>query len=298
MNLRFIAAALLLAAVPLTSFPAEKEPKKPESPNTTAETKPAPEHEKKKDRPKPLAPGLRPCSLTLTWWEEPKLQPGETLELALLEDKKETPLAPLPVMGMNYTLEYVGTPTVTILRKARLSDPASPGKTFEKWVPYATFGLGDQESAVLAVLFPAGEGKVSTKTFDISTGVFPYGSFHILNYTKARIGCSLGGKVFFTEPGQRAKSPLVLSQRTVVNFRLGAFESDGTQVRLYATPLIMDERSRRLYFVAEQPIPEGEEHSRKYITFTLVEYMQDHVREAPPEEGGKAVAGGNKKAEK
>jgi hypothetical protein len=189
-------------------------------------------------------------------------------------------------MQIGPAVEYIGPGAVTIVRKSKttveeLDKKGKPvTRTIEDWVPFATCVIpaGQPEVLVLLMLVP-GKPQVMAKAFDINPENFPFGSFHILNFSKARVGCSLGGKVFFAEPGQRAKSPVVMTQRQVVNFRLAVFETGGAQRRLYSTPIILDERTRRLYFVTEYP---GNEIEQRYDTRTLVDYR--HVQPAAAEE--------------
>lgn len=300
MKPRFFLAGTLFLATTLALAALDKETTKKEDPQ------PKPAAEKESKRPRRVAPGEITCSLHMTWWDEPPLAEGERLELAIQGEKTPTPFM-AGQMQIGPAVEYVGTGSVTIVRKVKtqVEEVDKKGKpvtrTVENWVPMATCAVpaGKQEVLILMMLV---QGKVSAYAFDISQESFPFGSFHILNFTKARVGCSLGGKVFFAEPGKLAKSPMVISQRQVMNFRLAVFEAGGAQRRLYSTPIILDERTRRLYFVTEYP---GNEIEQRYDTRTLVDYRQvqpaaaeEPTPEKPEPKATKAPAKASPKAEK
>jgi hypothetical protein len=279
MKPRFFLAGILFLATSLSLAALDKETAKKEDPQ------PKPAAEKESKRPRRAAPGEVTCSLHVTWWDEPPMAEGEHLELAIQVDKTTKPFM-AGQMQIGPAVEYIGPGAVTIVRKSKttveeLDKKGKPvTRTIEDWVPFATCVIpaGQPEVLVLLMLVP-GKPQVMAKAFDINPENFPFGSFHILNFSKARVGCSLGGKVFFAEPGQRAKSPVVMTQRQVVNFRLAVFETGGAQRRLYSTPIILDERTRRLYFVTEYP---GNEIEQRYDTRTLVDYR--HVQPAAAEE--------------
>jgi len=302
MKPRFFLAGILFLATSLSLAALDKETAKKEDPQ------PKPAAEKESKRPRRAAPGEVTCSLHVTWWDEPPMAEGEHLELAIQVDKTTKPFM-AGQMQIGPAVEYIGPGAVTIVRKSKttveeLDKKGKPvTRTIEDWVPFATCVIpaGQPEVLVLLMLVP-GKPQVMAKAFDINPENFPFGSFHILNFSKARVGCSLGGKVFFAEPGQRAKSPVVMTQRQVVNFRLAVFETGGAQRRLYSTPIILDEQTRRLYFVTEYP---GNEIEQRYDTRTLVDYRhvqpaaaEEPTPEKPEPKGTKAPAKAAPKAEK
>ena len=279
MKPRFFLAGMLFLATSLGLAALDKETAKKEDPQ------PKPAAEKASKRPLKAAQGELTCTLNFAWWDEPPLAEGDSIELAIQADKTTTPIYP-SAMRIGANINYSGPATINIVRKAKtqVEEIDKKGKpvirTVENWVPFAACAVAPGQSEVLIVLILVpGKPAAMAKPFDINPENFPYGSFHILNFSKARVGCSLGGKVYFAEPGQRAKSPLVIAQRTVVNFRLAVFETGGEQQRLYSAPIILDERTRRLYFVTEIP---GNDIGQRYDTRTLVDYRK--LQLAPAED--------------
>jgi hypothetical protein len=302
MKPRFFLAGMLFLATSLSLAALDKETAKKDDPQ------PKPAAEKESKRPRRAAPGEITCSLHMTWWDEPPMAEGERLELAIQVDKTTTPFM-AGQMQIGPAVQYIGPGAVTIVRKLKtqVEDVDKKGKpitrTVENWVPLASCVVpaGQPDILVLLMLVP-GKPQAIARAFDINQETFPFGSFHILNFSKARVGCSLAGKVFFAEPGKIAKSPMVMSQRQVVNFRLAVFETGGTQRRLYSTPIILDERTRRLYFVTEIP---GADIEQRYETRTLVDYRQvqptateDPATEKPEPKATKAPTKAAPKAEK
>jgi hypothetical protein len=273
MTLRKTLAGLLLSAFTLGLTAAEPAPKKPSADKPEA-AKAAP---KTGGPPKGRASSQseRVCALTLTWWEEPALAEGERLELGVQGDNGVTPIAPSS-MSPSGTILYEGPAVVAVVRKGLVPDPSGkPGaKPIETWLPFVSFNLGPDDREALAILFSVdGTRKVMTRTFNINLENFPFGGFHVYNFTKTKLLCSMGGKVFFAEPGKRTPSPTVMKQREVVNFFLGITDADGVQKLIFRAPLILTEKIRRLYFVVENP---GADPENRFTTHTMLQHVAGH----------------------
>jgi hypothetical protein len=269
MNFRKLLAGLLLSAFTLAVSAAEPEAKKP------ATEKPEAKRPEAGGKAKPRGQSERTCALTITWWEVPALAEGETLELGVQGDNGVTPISPSS-MSPSGTILYEGPAAVAIVRKGTVPDPSGkPGaKPIDVWFPFTNFNLGPDDREALAILFSAdGTRKVMTRSFNINTENFPFGGFHVYNFSKTKLLCSMGGKVFFAEPGKRTPSPVVMTQREVVNFFLGITDADGVQKLIYRAPLILTEKIRRLYFVVENPEAEGE---NRFTTHTMLQHVAGH----------------------
>lgn len=274
MNFRKLLAGLLLSAFTLGVSAAETDTKKP----------PAEKPEPKKSEPKPDggAKGKKPlqsertCALTITWWEDPMLSEGERLELGVQGDNGVTPIGPT-AMNLSGTILYEGPAAVAIVRKGIIppAPDAKPGsKPTETWFPFANLSVGPDDREVLAILFSVdGTRKVMTRAFNINTENFPFGGFHVYNFSKTKLLCSMGGKVFYAEPGKRTPSPTVMTKREVVNFFLGITDADGAQKLIFRAPLILTEKIRRLYFVVENP---GADPDNRFVTHTMLQHVAGH----------------------
>ena len=143
MILRTILAGLLLSACTLSlSALDSKETKKPDG----KKEKPgkAPEHT---------------CALNITWWEEPVLKEGETLELGIFVDKEFQAIS-IQAMTIGKPFDYTGGPDVVIARKAKVTTKDKKGNpvTKDDWVPFANFVIKETDTDVLALLMPAHHG--------------------------------------------------------------------------------------------------------------------------------------------
>lgn len=272
MQFRKLLAGLMLSAFALGLAAAEPEAKKPSD---------KPEAVKKAaDRPagKGRARGQseRTCALTITWWESPILAEGEQLDLGVQTDGGVTPIWP-SAMNPGSTILYEGPAAVAIVRKALVPDPSGkPGaKPVETWLPFVNLTLGpdDRESLVILVSGDGTANKVKPMTFNINVENFPFGGFHVYNYTKGPLLCSMAGKTFNAPPSKRTASPVVMSKREVVNFFLGVTDADGGQKLIFRAPLILNEKIRRLYFVMENP---GAEPENRYVTHTMMQHVAGH----------------------
>lgn len=262
MSFRKILTGLLLAALALGAAAAEPEPKKPGGAKAAG---------KKAGR----GQSERTCALTITWWEMPVLPEGETLELGVQGEKDVTAIYP-GAMTPSGTILYEGPANVAIVRKARIPDPSGkPGaKPLETWVPFANLTLAENDREALVIMFASeGAQKVMVRKFNINVEDFPFGGFDVLNFSKSRLLCSMGGKVFFAEPSGRSRSPLVMTKREVVNFFMGFTDADGRQKLIYRAPLILHEKNRRLYFVLENP---GAEPENRFVAYTIIQHVSGH----------------------
>ena len=272
MKFRKLLAGLMLSALALGLAAAEPEAKKPaEKPDAgkKAADKPA-----TKARPRGLSE--RTCALTITWWEQPVLAEGESLELGVQADSGVIPIWP-SAMNPGSTILYEGPAAVAIVRKGHVPDPSGkPGaKPIETWLPFVNLSLGpdDRESLVILVTGDGTTNKVKAMTFNINVENFPFGGFHVYNYTKGPLLCSMAGKTFNAPPAKRTPSPVVMTKREVVNFFLGVTDPDGAQKLIFRAPLILNEKIRRLYFVMENP---GAEPENRYVTQTMMQHVAGH----------------------
>lgn len=217
----------------------------------------------------------RECALTITWWEDPVLAEGEQLDLGIQGDKGVTRIWPA-AMNPGGTILYEGPATVSIVRKAIVPDPSGkPGaKPIETWIPFASFPVGAEDREALAILFAAdGTKSIKARVFNINVEKFPFGGFHVYNYTKGPILCSMAGKVFTAQPSMRTASPVVMTKREVVNFFLGVTDADGVQKLIFRAPLILTDKIRRLYFVMENPTGDSAD---RYVTHTMMQHVSGH----------------------
>jgi hypothetical protein len=205
----------------------------------------------------------------------PVLPEGESLELGVQGERDVTPIYP-SAMTPSGTFLYEGPAAVTVVRKAKIPDPSGkPGaKPIETWIPFANFTLAPDDREALAIMFAFESAqKVMVRKFNINLENFPFGGFDVLNFSKSRLLCSMGGKVFYAEPSGRSRSPLVMAKREVVNFFMGVTEADGSQRLIYRAPLILHEKNRRLYFVLEDPAADPE---RRFVAHTLIQHVSGH----------------------
>lgn len=271
MRFRKLLAGLMLSALTLGLVAAEPEVKKAAD---------KPEGGKKADRAaakgRPRGLSERTCALTITWWESPVLAEGEQLDLGVQTDGGVVPIWP-SAMNPGTTMLYEGPAAVAIVRKAMVPDPSGKAgaKPVETWLPFVNLNLGPDERETLAILFAADgtTSKVMARTFNINVENFPFGGFHVYNYTKGPLLCSMAGKTFNAPPSTRTASPVVMTKREVVNFFLGVTDPDGAQKLIFRAPLILNEKIRRLYFVMENP---GAEPENRYVTHTLMQHVSAH----------------------
>lgn len=265
MNPWILAGAILLPSLCLNAAV-----NSPEKPGKVAAAEPAPKKADPRNRTKASETA---CALSITWWEEPTLNEGEFMELGIQTDRGVVRIAPV-AMSSGGTVLYEGPATVAIVRKAMLPDPnGKPGAPLvETWLPFTSFKLGAEDREVLAILF-ANQGQVRTRSININQENFPFGGFHIYNYTKTRLLCNMGNKVFNSEPSTLTVSPLVMSKREVVNFFLGMTEDGGKMKIIYRAPLVLTEKIRRLYFVLEN---NGADSENRYVTRTIMQHISSH----------------------
>lgn len=269
MEFRKILAGLILSAVTLQA--AVNPPDKP-TPEPAKEPAAKAAGKKAGGRARPAAETV--CSLAITWWEAPALAEGEILELGVQTDRGVIRIAPA-VMDAGNGILYEGPATAAIVRRAMIPDPSGKvgAPPVETWLPFASIPVGANDQELLAILF-ATPTQVRARTINLNPASFPFGGFHIYNYSKSRLLCSMGGKVFNADPSTRTVSPLVMTKREVVNFYLGLPGAEGKLQILYRAPLILTEKIRRLYFVLE--VTGAEEIENRFVTRTIMQHVAGH----------------------
>jgi len=209
------------------------------------------------------APGEEPTiDLRFAWWEMPKNVP----ELYIIDGNEKLPVNAYQ-MAMSNSVKYKGHSTVELVRKVTSTELGKDGKTLVSYVPFLSISLEEIKSKEIGVLlFPnEAKGTCQFKLFDFSNEAFPAGSFYLINYSKAKVDCSVDGKAFSALPGQKTQCPTTFNERTVAYVTMGVTEPDGSKNLIVATKLIFSKYFRKLYFVTEKM---GDEH-KEYIVHCI-----------------------------
>jgi hypothetical protein len=210
------------------------------------------------DAPKPES---RHCTLRFAWWNYPRKVP----ELALQSGRERIPITPNP-MSLSQPVDYKGDANAVVLKKVATGETEKDGKPKVGWVPYATVALAPTDSDVGVLLIPKEDDETClTRTFDFSVEAFPYGTLKLVNFSRARIACSLDGAVFLTEPGQTGHCPKKFEERTTASIAVAALEADGQQRTLYSTKVILNKTFRTLFFIVEREGKEDERYQSQCI---------------------------------
>lgn len=190
----------------------------------------------------------RTCTLRFAWWNFPRKVP----ELALQMGRDRIPVTPNP-MSLSSPIEYKGDVNAVLLKKVVTTEVDKSGKPKVGWVPYATVALAATDTDMGVLLIPnETDESCITRTFDFSVEAFPYGTLKLVNFSQARIACSLDGSVFLTEPGQVGHCPKKFEERTAASIGVAALEADGQQRVLYSTKVILNKTFRTLFFIVEK----------------------------------------------
>lgn len=195
------------------------------------------------------------CTLRFAWWNFPSKVP----ELALQMGRERVPVTPNP-MSLSSAIEYKGDVNAVLLRKTLSAETDKTGKPKINWVPYATVVLAAKDTDIGVLLIPnEKDDSCITRTFDFSLESFPFGTLKLVNFSRARIACSLDGVVFLTEPGLVGQCPKKFEERTAASIAVAALEADGQQRVLYSTKVILNKTFRTLFFIVEK---EGKDDDR------------------------------------
>ncbi len=208
------------------------------------------------------APKEDPTNIRFAWWEMPKNPP----ELYIIDGNEKLPVNAY-AMAMSNSVKFKGQHSVELVRKVITTEVGKDGKPVVNYVPFLDINLDEIKSKEIAVLlFPnEAKGTCQFKLFDFSNEAFPAGSFYLINYSKAKIDCSVDGKAFSALPGQKTQCPTVFDERTAAYVAIGVTEPDGTKNLIVSTKLIFSKYFRKLYFVTEKM---GDEH-KEYIVHCI-----------------------------
>ena len=198
-----------------------------------------------------------PINLRFAWWEMPKNAP----ELYITDGNEKLPVNAY-AMAMSNSVKYKGQHTAELVRKVTSNEVGKDGKPLVSYVPFLSINFEEIKSKEVAVLlFPnEAKGTCQFKLFDFSNEAFPAGSFYLINYSKAKLDCSVDGKSFSALPGQKTKCPTIFDERTAAYVAIGATEPDGTKNLILSTKLIFSKYFRKLYFVTEKMVDVRKEY--------------------------------------
>ena len=201
--------------------------------------------------------GEEPTNLRFAWWEMPKNVP----ELYIVDGNEKLPVNAY-AMAMSNSVKFKGQHSVELVRKIITTEVGKDGKPVVNYVPFLAINFEEIKSKEIAVLlFPnEAKGTCQFKLFDFSNEAFPAGSFYLINYSKAKLDCSVDGKSFSALPGQKTQCPTIFDERTVAYVALGVTEPDGTKNLIVSTKLIFSKYFRKLYFVTEKMSDEHKEY--------------------------------------
>jgi hypothetical protein len=238
---------------------------------------------------------LRTCKLRLAWWSSPENAP----ELALQKDKERMPFSP-DTMALSQIIEYRGEPEAVILKKTVTAELDKAGKPITAWVPYCSIPVGPNDTDLAVLLFADEKrGVAKTKVFDFSQEGFPYGTIQFFNFTAAKIAIVIDDNSVTLNSRGSARFPKTFTQRTISRFRMAAMESNGEQLLLRSSAMIVRPNSRMLFFILENPASTGE---AKYDTEVIMDNFVDRPKPSrppevtPPSKGKEPPQAGRKKA--
>lgn len=233
-------------------------------------------------------PETRRCTLRFAWWNFPNQVP----ELALQMGREKVPVVPNP-MSLSSPIDYKGDATAVLLRKIATGETEKDGKPKVGWVPYASVTLAPTDTDVGVLLIPKTDDSCIMRSFDFGVEAFPYGTLQLVNFSRARIACSIDGAVFLAEPGQTARCPKKFEERTAAAIAVAALEADGQQRTLYSTKVILNKTFRTLFFIVER---EGKEDER-YQSQCILD-VNPYPNGAPPTVAPVPLKGSPKGADK
>lgn len=209
---------------------------------------------KSKDKETPRA---EPINIRFAWWKMPQNVP----ELYIVAGNEKLPVSAYE-MAMSNSLKFNGQNTIEVVRKVASNEVGKDGKPIFNYLPFIVINLEEIKSKEIAVLLFPNEAKETCqfKLFDFSNEAFPAGSFYLINYSKAKLNCSVDGKNFSALPGQRTQCPTIFNERVAAFVAIDVTEPDGTKNLIVSTKLIFSKYFRKLYFVTEKKVNERKEY--------------------------------------
>lgn len=200
---------------------------------------------KNKEKEKPKDTG---CSVQFTWWTSP--QKRETYYIT--NGKEHLPVS-APVMAFTAPINYTGEPPLVLNRKIEGKDSeGKPVTTYEPAITVEIQKAGSKNVGVILISNPQ-NGSVFQQLLNLSEEEIPYGSFYLVNFSKAKIAASLNGAVIKAGPGQKAKSTS-FNEQTSIELSVVGQKSDGEAVSITNSQIALDADTRILYFVGEKTI--------------------------------------------
>lgn len=187
-------------------------------------------------------------SVRFTWWTSP--QKRETYYIT--SGKEHLPVS-APVMSFTAPIKYSGESPLILNR--RVEGKNSEGKPVVTYEPVITVDLekaGSKEAGVILISNPQ-NGSIFQQILNLSQDEIPYGSFYLVNFSKAKIAATLNGDAIKAGPGQKAKSTSFKDQ-TSIELSVVGQNKDGATLSITNSQIALDADTRILYFVGEKTL--------------------------------------------
>jgi hypothetical protein len=187
-------------------------------------------------------------SVQFTWWTSP--QKRETYYIT--NGKEHLPVS-APVMSFTAPINYTGEPPLVLTQKIEGKDSeGKPAITYEPAFSVELEKAGSKNVGVILFSDPK-NGAVFQQFLNLSADAIPYGSFYLVNFSKAKIAASLNGSVIKAGPGQKANSTR-FNEQTSIELSVVGQKSDGEAVSITNSQIALDAETRILYFVGEKTL--------------------------------------------
>jgi hypothetical protein len=187
-------------------------------------------------------------SVQLTWWASPQKR-----ETYYISNGKDHLAVNPPVMSFTAPIHYMGEPPLVLTRKIEGKDSqGKPVITYEPAITVEIEKAGSKNVGVILFSNPQ-NGAIFQQFLNLSADAIPYGSFYLVNFSKAKIAATLNGATIKAGPGQKAKSDSFKEQNSIELSVVGQ-KSDGEVVSITNSQIALDSDTRILYFVGEKTI--------------------------------------------
>ena len=187
-------------------------------------------------------------TVQFTWWASPQKR-----ETYYITSGKDHLSVSAPVMSFTAPIKFTGEPPLVLTRKIEGKDSeGKPVITYEPAMSVELEKAGSKNVGVILISNPQ-NGAIFQQLLNMSEEEIPYGSFYLVNFSKAKIAATLNGATIKAGPGQKVKSASFKDQ-TSIELSVVGQKSDGSVVSITNSQIALDGDTRILYFVGEKNI--------------------------------------------
>lgn len=202
-------------------------------------------------------------SLRLTWWIPPKIQ-GPIFIIPGAGQSKEPISVACGIMEFSGAISYSGGPNLILAQRVEsVNTEGKPVITYERVAEVNLANAGSKEIGIILTQNPK-TGAITNRLLNLNDKEFPYGTFSLINFSKAKATANVNGTIIKANPGQKIVSA-AFNSRSIVEVAIKVQPSEQEAIEVTNAEIVLDSTARVIYFLSESNLGGETDYSSKCI---------------------------------